>query len=284
MTTPETGGKTDNEGIGFPGPSVGVFRLFVIPLTLYAAWVLETFLLEKNLNLFTRIYPGALIFYTVLACILTGTVVPFLILRKSFLSGDVNMFQIGFRPFRRTLTACIGTFIAGYVAVIVFSPFGTDRGAFVNAFVLLLPTAIASVMVCWVLAGTHAQSLVRGGGSKVSIPAGVVITALLFGMTTLAHSGLKSPGEALSLSIGAGIITALFFFAVRDVYATTIAVAGMSVFLMADRIDPLILTNNDPWAYLSSGLAIAVLVAIHLYLVRNYTTIQLPVPPENYGD
>jgi hypothetical protein len=284
MMTPETGGKTDNEGIGLPGPRVGVIRLFVIPLTLYAAWFLETFLLEKNLNLFTHIDPGALILYTVLACILTGTVLPFLILRKSFLSGDVNMFQIGFRPLRRTLTACICTFIAGYVAVIVLSPFGTDRGAFVNAFVLLMPTAIASVMVCWVLAGTHVQSLVRGGGSQVSIPAGVMITALLFGLTTLVHSGLNSVGEALSLSIGAGIIGALFFFAVRDVYATTIAVAGMSVFLMADRIDPLILTQHDPWVYLSSGLAIVVLAAIHLHLFRNYTTIQLPVLPERHGE
>ena len=265
--------------MGLPASHGAVSRLVVIPLAVYTAWLLETFLLEKNLDLFTRIDPGVLLLYTVIACILTGSVVPFLLLRKSFLSGDVNMFQIGFRSLPRTLAACAGTFIIGYLGVVAFNPFGTDRGSFVNAFLLLLPTAAASAMVCWVLVGTHVQAFVRGGGLQVSIPVGVVITAVLFGLTTLAHSGLKSPGESLSVSIVAGIIAALFFFAVRDVYATTIAVAGLSVFLMADRIDPLSLTQPGLAMYFSSAIAIVTLVAFHFYLARNYTTIKLPVLP-----
>jgi hypothetical protein len=279
MMSIENGGKTETEVVGLPAPRVAVFRLLVIPLAVYAAWVLETFLLEKTPGLFTRIDQGELILYTVVACILTGIIVPFLILRKSFLSGDVNMFQIGFRSLPRTLTACMGTLLAGYVAVIVFSPFGPDRSVFANAFLLFLPTAMASVMICWVLAGTHIQAFVRGGGLQVSIPVGVIMTALLFGLTTLVHSGLGSPGEELTFSIGAGIISAIFFFAIRDVYATTIAVAGMCVFLMAGRIDPLTLAEPVPAVYISSALAILVLAIIHLYLSRNYTTIKLPVLP-----
>jgi hypothetical protein len=284
MTDPANHGVGDDKTGGAHASRVAVLRLLVIPFAVYVAWLLETFLLEKNLHLFTHIEPGILLLYTAVACILTGIIVPFLILRKSFLTGDVNMFQIGFRSLPRTLIACIITLLAGYVAVIVSNPFGTDRGAFAGAFLVLLPTAMASVMICWVLAGTHIQAYVRGGGSLVSIPAGVVATAILFGLTTPVHSGPGASGIALSWSVGAGIIAALFFFAVRDVYATTIAVAGMSVFLMADRIDPLALVHPEPAVYLSSVLAIAALAGIHLYLFRNYTTIKLPVLPANPKD
>jgi hypothetical protein len=281
MTDSANHGEGDDKAGGAHAARVAVLRLLVIPFAVYVAWLLETLLLEKNLHLFSRIEPGTLILYTSVACILTGIVVPFMILRKSFLTGDVNMFQIGFRSLPRTLTACIVTVLVGYGAVIVSNPLGADRSAFANAFLVLLPTSLASVMICWVLVGTHIQAFVRGGGSLVSIPAGVVVTAILFGLTTLVHSGPGPSGIALSWSVGAGIIAALFFFAVRDVYAITIAVAGMSVFLMADRLDPVALAHPEPAVYLSSVLAIAVLAGIHLYLFRNYTTIKLPVLPGN---
>lgn len=272
----ENRGQGDNERSALPARTAAL-RLIVIPLVVYTAWMLETFLLERNTNLFVTVDPGALIVYTVVACILTGIVVPVLILRKSFLSGDVNMFQIGFRSLSRTVTMGIGTLLAGYVAVILFSPFGADRAAFAGAFLLLLPTAMASAMICWVLIGTHIQAYVRSGGSQVSIPAGVVATAVLFGLTTLVHSNAGSPGIALSSSIGVGIIAALFFFAVRDVYATTLVVAGMSAFLMAGRFDPVTLAHPGPGVFVSAALALFVLAAIHWFLFRHYTTIQIPV-------
>jgi hypothetical protein len=276
MVNPE---RTEKDREGARVSLYVAIRLGVIPLTVYAGWLLETFLLEKNRHLFAHIDPGALIFYTVVVCIATGIVIPVFILRKSFLSGDVNMFQIGFRSLSRTITACIGTLIAGYVAVILFSPFGSDRGAFAGAFLLLLPTAMAATMICWVLAGTHIQAYVRGGGSRVSIPAGVVATALLFGLTSLAHSAPGSTAEAFSWSILAGIAAAIFFFSVRDVYATMIVVAGLMVFLMAGSIDTLNLSHPAPAVFISSGLAAVVLAGVHLFLFRNYATIRIPVRP-----
>ena len=62
----------------------------------------------------------------------------------------------------------------------VFNPFGTDRLAFANAFILLLPTAIASVMMCWVLMGTHVQAFVRGGGALISLSVGISATTVLY--------------------------------------------------------------------------------------------------------
>jgi len=118
-TTGKIPGSDGSGGVPAVPDRQNSIRLVLIPLILCAAWLLETFLLEGNRHLFSRADPGGLLSYTVIACILTGTLVPVFIIRRSFLTGDVNMFQIGFRTPARTLTACLGTAIAGYVAVIL---------------------------------------------------------------------------------------------------------------------------------------------------------------------
>ena len=252
-------------------------RLVLIPLIIWTAWLIETFLLEGNRHLFSRADPGGLPGYTIIACILTGTIVPVFIILRSFLTGDVNMFQIGFRTPGRVLSACLGTLIAGYCAVILLNPFGTDRIAFGSAFLLLLPTALASVMVCWVLTGTHVQAYVRQDGSRVSIPVGVVSTALIFGLSSLVHSTMAGGPDTVSWSVAAGLGLALFFFSIRDVYATTIAAAGTGVFLNSRGIDPAYLGSPGPEVVFSAAFSLAVLAGIHWYLFRNYTTLAVPV-------
>jgi len=253
-------------------------RLLVIPVLVYTAWMLETFLLEGNMNLFMRVDPMGNLIYTLIACIITGMVIPLLCIRKTFISGAVNMFQIGFRSLRRTLLACVLTCTIGSVAVIIFNPFVTDRFMFVNAFLLLLPGTIASVMICWVLIGTHIQAFVRSGGVIISLSVGIIVTAMLFGMTTFAYFPAVLQQDALFSSVCIGIIAGLFFFAVRDVYATSIVVGGCSVFTLADRITPVYLYNAIPSVWISAGLAVCTLMGIHLYLSRNFTTIMIPVP------
>jgi hypothetical protein len=262
----------------------GFFRLLVIPVVIYVVWLIEIFLLEGNQHTFTRFSPANLLLYTVIVCVLTGIILPILIVRRSFLSGDVNMFQIGFRSLRRTVAACACTVLAGYAVVVLASPFGPDRSSFATAFLLFLPTAMASVMVCWVLIGTHLQAYVRGGGSLVTIPTGVVATGILFGLTSVVHSAGAQPQATLVLwSIGTGFLAAIFFFAVRNVYATAVAVALAGTFLSAGGIDPAYLAEPLPWVALSAGIATIALAGVHLYLFRNFTTIRIPVLPENAG-
>ena len=69
---------------------------------------------------------------------------------------------------------------------------------------------------------------------------------------------------------------ALFFFAVRDIYATVILVACADVLLGAGTVDPDVLQANLPGIYGSALLAISVVVAIHFWLFRNYATIMMP--------
>jgi hypothetical protein len=260
----------------FPEQNRATIRLLVIPVAVYAAWLLEIFLLEGSLHLFERFDPPLLFLYTLITCILTGTVVPLFCLRTAFVSGAVNMFQIGFRSFRRTVMACTLTAIICYAGVIILNPFGTDRVAFAGAFLLLLPGAIASVMICWVLVGTHVQAYVRSGGVAVSVSVGIMVTAALFGLTIFAYFPAAFRQGPFFSSLFVGIVTAVFFFAVRDVYATSIVVGVCSVFTLADRISPLYLHNANLYIGINAVLAVGVLLGIHRYLFRNYVTLELP--------
>lgn len=251
-------------------------RLLVIPFLVYLAWLLELFLFSGIMQLFGKPDLSAILPYTLVVCIITGMILPLILIRKAFVSGAVNMFQIGFRTLRRTLLACSGTGVLFFGIILFFNPFGADRMAFARAFLLVLPTAVATVMVCWVLVGTHIQAFVRGGGAAVSISAGIVVTAILF-LAAMLAAGLPSPpGETLFWPVISGILAALFFFAVRDIYATVILVACSDVLLGAGTVDPGILQVNLPGIYESALLAIAVLVTIHLWLFRNYATILVP--------
>ena len=262
-------------GLQNPALRKATIRLLVIPFAVYSAWMLETFLLEGSMDLFKRFDPAGLVLYTIIACIITGMILPLLCIRKAFITGAVNMFQIGFRSLRRTIFAGVLTCIIGYGAVIIFSPFGTDRIMFANAFLLLLPGAIASVIICFVLIGTHIQAFVRSGGALLSLTLGVLVTAILFGITTFAYFPAVIVKETVFVLFGVGIMAGLFFFAIRDVYATTIVVGVCSVFIYADRINPQYIHNAVPAVWICAGLATFSLIGIHLYLSRNFTTIRI---------
>jgi hypothetical protein len=257
-------------------PFSPAIQLLLIPFLVYLVWLLGIFLLAGNSRLLAYPEPVGIAIYTVIACILTGMVIPIICIRKAFIAGAVNMFQIGFRTVRRTILACSATGAIGFGMILLFNPFGTDRIAFANAFLLLLPTAAASVMVCWVLAGTHIQAFVRGGGAALSILAGVVITSLLFASATLAVSLSVRQEGTLFWPVCTGMGAALFFFAVRDVYATVILVAVFNVFSGAGTFDPRYLHGTHAGIYASSLMAIIALLALHIYLSRNYTTILMP--------
>jgi hypothetical protein len=263
--------------ITIANPYSPALRLLVIPFLVFLAWLLEIFLLAGNNRLLEHPEPGGIALYTVVGCILTGMIIPILCIRKAFVTGAVNMFQIGFRTVRRTILASSFAGAIVFGMILLFNPFGQDRFAFANAFLLLLPTAAASVMVCWVLAGTHVQAFVRSSGAVISIATGVLVTSLLFALATLAGSPSIPREGTIFWPICIGMGGALFFFAVRDVYATVILVAGAGVFSEAGMVDPVYLHGTHPGIYLSSLLAVAVLIAIHSYLSRNYATILVPV-------
>jgi hypothetical protein len=251
-------------------------RLLVIPLLVYVAWLIEIFLFEGTGQLFLTPGTPGILLYTIVGCILVGIVVPVFLMKRAFLSGEVNMLQFGFRSMNRTVAAAALTGVVLYGAIILSNPFGADKTAFATAFLLLLPTGIATVMCCWVLAGTHLQALVRGGGAVMSIPVGVVMTSILFALACLAMlPGTGSP-ESTVAYICAGGIAGVFFFAVRDVWATALGVTGCLVYLLAGRLDAVLLEGALPVLAISSVLAAGTLAGIHRYLSRHYVTVPAP--------
>jgi hypothetical protein len=259
-----------------PASRTGVLRLLVIPFAIYVVWMILTSLFEGNARLFLSQDFLGIIVYTVVACIITGMIIPVYCLRESFVTGAVNLFQIGFRESRRTLSATALTSFACYLIVVLVLPSGTDRSAFAFNFLLLLPTAIASVMVCWVLLGTHVQAFVRSGGTVISIAAGSLVTAWLFCITSFAHSPPASLQPALVGFLVLGLVAAVFFFAVRDVYAASILVASGLALVMAGRVGISGMEAALPAVAGSAILAVLTLFGIHLYFARNFRTVRVP--------
>ncbi len=253
-----------------------VLRLLVIPFAIYFIWMIVTALFEGDCRLFRDTDSCSIIVYTVFSCIITGMLVPVYCIRESFVTGAVNMFQIGFMPARRTFFACALTGFFGYMAMELFSPFGTDQSASGYSFLLLLPTAIASVMVCWVLLGTHVQAFVRSGGPVISIAAGSLVTAWLFCITSFVHSPPVNAQPALAGFLVLGLAAAIFFFAVRDIYASSIFVAFGLTFVMANRIGVSGTQEAMPAVCGSALLAVITLIGIHLYFTRNFRTVKVP--------
>jgi hypothetical protein len=248
-------------------------RLLGIPAVVYSAWLGETLLLFWIAHVPDRPDPPGILPFTVVVCIITGILVPVYCIKNSFVTGTVNMFQIGFRSVRRTFVMVFLTAVMGYAAVVLVRPFGDNRFAFINAFLLVLPMAIASVMICWALAGTHVQAYVRERGIKVSIILGVAATAVLFGIALPVYSGTIGSTVPVSQSVVIGIVAALFFFSVRDVYATAVIVAVCTVFAVTGSLDPVYLYRASGAISISAVLCVASLAAVHLYFSRNFRTI-----------
>jgi len=105
---------------------------------------------------------------------------------------------------------------------------------------------------------------------------GVVSTALVFTLTSLVNGNAPPAQAGVSWFLAGGIILAVFYFSVRDIYATAIASSGISVFLMAGGIDPAYLAGPGTETILSALFSLAALAGIHWYLFRNYTTVMVP--------
>lgn len=252
-------------------------RLLLIPLLVFAVWVAETFFFQGRQQLFLHPDPFSLLFYTLMTCIFVGIVLPVILVRQAFLLGDVNMHQLGFRPLKRTLLMVTLTILVIWLAVVLQNPFGPDRMAFLSAFLLLLPTGLASAMVCYVLAGTHMQALVRERGVLMAILAGSFFSAILFALTLPAHMpGAATPETAIRF-LSAGILASLFFFAVRDVWAVSLVVTGSLVWLLSGWLDP---AHTSPVSVAMGAAAVLTamtLAGIQWYLSRHYVTIAAPV-------
>ena len=118
------------------GRKTGV-TLILIPLIIVIIWLLENYLLAGSSRLFLQANLPGLVLYTILSGIVVGILVPIVRIRAAFLSGDVNMFQIGFRSLRRTVAAVSLTALAGYAGVVLMSLWGQGFDRWTGAALFL---------------------------------------------------------------------------------------------------------------------------------------------------
>lgn len=285
MTSSEGMNEGDpGEGDGVPDTGMGrpsAVTLVLIPLLIVIIWIIENYLLAGGSLISAKTGSPGLLLYTVLSCIVVGIIVPLIRIRTAFRAGAVNMFQIGFRSLRRTVATVSLTTLATYTIVLFLRVYGIgpDRETGFFLFAIFLPTAVAAVMICWVLAGTHIQAYVRSGGILISIVTGAVTTALFFGlsMSTL-FAGDRVPDLFLGY-FAAGIFVALFFFAVRDIYATVFVVAWALVLIAGSVPDFVIPYSLTSAVVFCAILAVAALVIVHWHFSRHYTTVKIPEKP-----
>lgn len=252
--------------------------LILIPLLIVIIWLLENYLLAGNSRLFGQESLPGLMLYTILSGIVVGILVPIIRIRAAFLSGAVNMFQIGFRSLRRTVAAVSLTALAGYAGVVLMSLSGQgfDRWTGTALFLFLLPTAIAAVMICWMLVGTHIQACVRNGGVVISVFTGVLLTAVIFAIAMTALFAAADFQGQFAGFFALGCVSALFFFAVRDIWATIIVVTTGLVILQNSHIASAYIVPFNPVVALCGILTVGILAGIHVYFSRHYTTVMLP--------
>jgi hypothetical protein len=247
--------------------------LVVIPLLISAIWIIELYLLVADPGLLFHYDPAGIVLYTLLASIAVGIAIPLIRIRVAFMSGDVNMFQIGFCPARRTIPLVIITLAAAYSVLWLVSPSFEIRAGIVGSALVLLPTAIAAVMICWAYYGTHIQAYVRSGGIIVSVSTGVILTALVFAITmTVFFPGIAARETFLAYLL-LGAVAALFFFAAREIYSTVILVCAGLSHIIGPSLDPVYLSFSSPAGILCGLFSLAVLVGVHIWLSLHYTTI-----------
>lgn len=261
------------------------FRIAAAAASLYAAWVLATYLLEGSQRTLLRPDATALrLTYTVVANMLIGVVGGVWILGLSVRAGLLTGRSAGFTGVGRS---ALWVFIGFALGLGIYGLQGAptwDPVVVANVFAQVLVVSAAEVVVCWVvissIVAAFAGSRPLGHDERTSEQrhgvsaraVGILAASLLFGVYHFAHSPpFNTISMVLLLSV-VGIATGLFFFVSRNVYGTLVfhnmlGVYGVAAALASDGA--LSAFDRIVWPLaVTAGAAVLLLVAGHLWLLR----------------
>jgi hypothetical protein len=196
-------------------------RKVVLALALYLLWVLATYLLEgRILTLQRPEATGARMAYALVANILVGIGGSVLVVRLLSNSSEISAPHVGFRGLRHATVAVAVGVVLGFAVYAIQGAPSLNLVVVLNAYAQVLVVSVAEVLVCWVVAGTVAESLLRDRGRWVSAILAAIIASVLFGVYHFAHSPpFDTVGFVILLTV-IGLVTSAFFFVSRDVYGT----------------------------------------------------------------
>jgi hypothetical protein len=205
---------------------------------LYLLWVLATYLLEgRILTLQRPEATGVRLSYALVANILVGVGGSVLVIRYLSKAGEISARQAGFWGLRHAAVAVAVGVVLGFAVYVVQGAPSLNLVVVLNAYAQVLVVSVAEVLVCWVVVGSVAESLLRDRGRWVSVISAAIIASILFGVYHFAHSPpLDTIGFVILLTV-VGLVTSGYFFVFRDVYGTIAFHNFLGIFGVIQALD-----------------------------------------------
>jgi hypothetical protein len=194
-------------------------------------------------------------------------------MRLSLDARVVTLKQLGFRSSDRTFLVVVIAVVIGSVYLFVMQPADVPWLVVVNGYVQVLTVSIAEVVVCWGLIGTSFESLAKSKGEWLSVLLGTIAATLLFSVYHIGHSAPFNQVKMMMFLLFPGIITSLFYFISRDIYATILFHNFQgTVGVVGSLENPDVLNRLVYPLYLLLLLSLIALIGVDLFLMRRATS------------
>ena len=220
-----------------------VERGFFAPVSaaaIYVLWVALTWTLEGRTHLLLRDDPIGRAAYAIVANVAFGIALGMLAART------LGLRTHGRRPTERTYAAAIATFI---LVALVAVRMG-DAFLLTNAAMNILPTALAEIVVCWVLVGGVAQKLT---GSRW---AAIAAADVFFAAYHVAHSPPFDTLPMILFLLVPGFAIGIFVFVVRSLTLAVVAQTAFAIVGLAQNVDmsPFVDVRASAWLIAGGSL------------------------------
>jgi hypothetical protein len=215
-------------------------------IAIYGLWVLATYLLEGLPNLVITIDPTARAIYVIVANVFIGTLLVGYMLRRGVGWGLFSREEIGFRCGLCILIAVALAIATGIFIYLLSGAVVFDIMLFLGYLLHVFPTSVAEVLVCWAMIGATTQAILARRGQILSLIGGIAAATFFFGIYHFAHSAPFNTIEMVLFLMLPGLATSIFYFAIKDIYATIIfqtflGMIGVSRAVSVTQIDELLL-------------------------------------------
>jgi hypothetical protein len=197
------------------------FPGIVAAVALFFLWMLATWALEGRIETLRR--PDAAAdraIYALAANILIGIILGVVLLRSLVRRRSLTRTAAGFGVATPSGVSVLIALVSGFAFFASAGVPSRSSIVLINAFAQVLVVSAAEVVVCWALLGATVEALLKGRGRIISRISAAAVAAIAFGVYHFAHSSpFNTPGMAALLT-AVGLVTGMFFFVTRDVYAT----------------------------------------------------------------
>jgi hypothetical protein len=238
----------------------------------YLVWTLATYTLEGRINLLQQPTVAGRYTYVLIANVLIGTIGAIWMLRSLLSSQGVSLPQMGFRPLGRTVFTIVIALVIGVVYLSLLRPAASSSLVIINGYAQVLTVSIAEIIVCWVLVGASFESLAKSKGKLLSLLAGILAATILFSVYHVGHSAPFNQIQMMLILLMPGILTSLFYFISREIYATILFHNFQGTFgVLSNLKNPELLDRPLYPLYLLALVAVLALIGADLFLARRAT-------------